>query len=236
MYIYRLSEIGNKRTNNEDLILIDDQVLSNEGIIEKQKDVLAVVADGMGGYEYGEMASKIILQTLKEDKPNTKDAINNSLIKARNLLEEFAIKNHTKLGSAIAGILKKDNKLITFNVGDCRVYRILFGSPIQLSKDHTVIQEMVDEGLISKDDARVDKRRNALTSAIISDKKEFDIFFNEINFLQNDKIVICSDGFWEEFEDNFTDIFNSEKPIEKAKEFAKDKVLKDNFSFIFIKA
>ena len=233
MKIFYLSKTGNVRKRNEDNILINKNILKDEGILKEEGDFLVAVADGMGGYEEGEIVSEIIFNSLINSNLESKDDIKNSLNIARDEVEKFANKNNIKLGSAIAGILKIKSKLIIFNVGDCRVYRKLFDKFIQLSKDHTIVSQLIQDGIITKEESKK-YQKNMLTSAIVSDMKEFDIFFNEVKLLKNDKILICSDGFWEEFEDEFLDIFNSENPLQKVKELEKNKELKDNYSFVFI--
>ena len=233
MKIFYLSKTGNVRKRNEDNILINKKILKDEGILKEEGDFLVAVADGMGGYEEGEIVSEIIFNSLINSNLESKEDIKNSLNIARDEVEKFANKNNIKLGSAIAGILKIKSKLIIFNVGDCRVYRKLFDKFIQLSKDHTIVSQLIQDGIITKEESKK-YQKNMLTSAIVSDMKEFDIFFNEVKLLKNDKILICSDGFWEEFEDEFLDIFNSENPLQKVKELEKNKELKDNYSFVFI--
>jgi len=233
MKIFYLSKTGNVRKRNEDNILINNKILKGEGFLEENGDFLVAVADGMGGYEEGEIVSEIIFNSLLNSKLESKDDIKDNLKVARDEVERFAKKNNIKLGSAIAGVLKIKNRLIIFNVGDCRVYRKLFDKFIQLSKDHTIVSQLIQDGIITKEESKK-YQKNMLTSAIVSDMKEFDIFFNEVKLLKNDKILICSDGFWEEFEEDFLDIFNSDNLLQKVKELEKNKELKDNYSFVFI--
>lgn len=233
MKIFYLSKTGNVRKRNEDNILINNKILKGEGFLEENGDFLVAVADGMGGYEEGEIVSEIIFNSLLNSKLESKDDIKDNLKVARDEVERFAKKNNIKLGSAIAGVLKIKNRLIIFNVGDCRVYRKLFDKFIQLSKDHTIVSQLIQDGIITKEESKK-YQKNMLTSAIVSDMKEFDIFFNEVKLLKNDKILICSDGFWEEFEEDFLDIFNRDNPLQKVKELEKNKELKDNYSFVFI--
>jgi serine/threonine protein phosphatase PrpC len=235
MKILYTSKIGNVREKNEDNLLIDTKIVREEGKLVIDKDnLLLVVADGMGGCENGDVASDIIFKYLIDNYPTTKEELEIALRNARNEVEKFALKYNTKLGSALSGILKIENKLIVFNIGDCRVYRNIFDKFVLLTKDHTMIAQLIEDGIIKKEDSKKYNIKNVLTSAITSDVKEFDIYFNEVKLLNDDRFLICSDGFWQDFENEFLEIFNNENPLEKLKELKETKPLVDNYSFIYV--
>jgi len=235
MKLSYISKIGNVRKRNEDNLLIDNKILRGEGkILIDKENFITIVADGMGGYENGDIVADIIFEYLIDNYPTNKKELEIELKNARDEVEKFALKHNTKLGSAIAGILKIEDKLILFNIGDCRVYRNLFDEFVLLTKDHTIIAQLIENGVIKKEDSKKYKTQNILTSAIVSDMKDFDIYFNEIKLLNNDKFLICSDGFWQEFESDFAEIFKASNFLEKLQEIASNKPLKDNYSFIYL--
>jgi serine/threonine protein phosphatase PrpC len=236
MKILYVSKIGNRK-NNEDNILIDNKIVRGEDeiVINNKDNLLLIVADGMGGCKNCEVVTDIIFKHLINNYPTNKQELEIALKQARDEVENFALKHNIKLGSALAGIFKVKNKLIIFNIGDCRVYRKIFNNFILLTKDHTMIEQLIEDGIIKKEDSKkYNNIDNILTSAISSDVKKFDIYFNETKLLNNDKFLICSDGFWKEFENEFIEIFNYEKPLQKLKELSYKKFLKDNYSFIYV--
>lgn len=237
---------GKVRKNNEDALLILSEVFSEENFSDcKQKDItqdsfIVAVADGMGGHEKGEVASKIVLETLKQLSPlKTEEDIRNVLNTARQKLEDYA-KEHSDafgLGCAVAGMIVNAGNSIAFNVGDCRVYRYINNKLIKLTRDHSVVEELVLDGIISRQEARVHPKRNVLTSAIIGDgnSTELNIFTTEVNMDLGGIFLICSDGLWDELEDEeIQKCISSNNPCEEFLNVINTKPLRDNVSFIIL--
>ena len=249
MEIAFFTNIGHLRGNNEDAILIQDNLFSEVSFdevkfLEIEDDYLIVsVADGMGGHEKGEVAAKITLEVLRREKPRTEEKLKESLEKARNLIEYYKDKNPEAygLGTAVAGLIKYSDYIIIFNVGDCRVYKKIGNFLRKLSKDHTLVEELIDKGYLNEFEAKNFPNRNILTSAVVGDdyQTELQIFTKKIKFREGDIFIICSDGFWEVFEEEeLEEIFNSDdirKISDKILKSLQDKVLKDNITFVILK-
>ncbi len=188
------SHEGIKRSHNEDTYGID---------AEKH---IFLVADGMGGHDHGEIASAL-----------ARDYIMDGLSKQKNLTETI----HNANDAIIACSLEKGSQLpmgttvaiLQFNqqhcycawVGDSRIYRFRDGELTAISSDHSYVQELVDQQLITRDQARNHPHRNVVTQALgVTDNSELNIAEVTDDWQPGDKFLICSDGLTEEVED--TDI------------------------------
>ena len=250
MEIAYFTNIGHVRKNNEDAILIQDYLFSEVSFnevrflqIEEDDYLIVAVADGMGGHEKGEVAAKITLEVLRREKPTTEKELEESLEKARKLIEYYKDKNPEAygLGTAVAGLIKNKDYIVIFNVGDCRVYKKVGKFLRKLSKDHTLVEELIDKGYLNEYEAKVFPNKNILTSAVVGDdyQTELKIFIKKIPYKKGDIFLICSDGFWEVFEEEELEkLFendNIKKISEKILKSLQKKVLKDNTTFVILK-
>ncbi len=246
MNIQYFTATGNFRGNNEDAILIDKKVISMTDMEECQNEeiytvkAIFAVADGMGGHPEGETAAKLTLETIAESVQNSNAlSIEEILLKARDVLEGYAKKNpHTLgFGCAVAGVLLESDRATAFNVGDCRAYLLRKGELIKLTKDHTLFEEMVRNGLISDNQLEEHPYRNILTSAITGDgyKMEIKIHTETINIETDDKFLICSDGLWSEVNNEEIKLsLSSPNPCEALRKSMESRLQKDNFTFIVV--
>lgn len=178
------------------------------------KNIFLAVADGIGGHTKGELASKMVLEILKSYKDDIiekKLSVEDAIKIARDELENYARTNPNSfgMGCTVAGVLIVGSKVQVFNVGDCRVYRLLGQRAIRLTKDHTVVEDLISSGYITVDEAKTHSKKHALTSAIIADnyRTEVQIYRNETEIIDEDRFIICSDGFWDKFEKEIPEIF-----------------------------
>jgi PPM family protein phosphatase len=218
-----ITDVGQKRPHNEDSLYID----------ESQK--LYVVADGMGGHAAGEVASKLVVETIRdymqrfdedEDAEALEDADETLSKEANRLLSGILLANrgvyhvasskekYKGMGSTLSAAYFTDDALILANVGDSPIYLIHNGSIELLSVTHNVITEQtaIDPEAAKRIGAQY---RNLLTRAMgIEETVRPDI--SEIPYFEGDKVVISSDGLSDLVEpDEILDIIESEKP-EKA--------------------
>lgn len=249
MEVAFFTNVGHIRKNNEDAILIQDKIFFETSFDEvkfmkiEDEYLIIAVADGMGGHEKGEIAAKITLEVLRREKPKTEEEIENSIRKARDYIEYFKNKNPEAygLGTALAGLIKYKDNIIIFNVGDCRVYKKVGRFLRKLSKDHTLVEELIARGFLDEFEAKTYPNRNVLTSAVIGDdyQTKLEIFIKKLKFKKDDIFLVCSDGFWEVFdEEELEEILSSDdiKEIsDKILKSLKSKVLKDNITFVILK-
>jgi PPM family protein phosphatase len=199
---------GGVRTNNEDSLLVDDLLISDRSMDKPLchqtagTDIICCVADGIGGSEKGEVASNLVLSALRNREVGIKD--NESLISAiaqgKESLEKYVLDNPdaANLGCTLAGISIFGDSAIVFNAGDCRVYRINGNYFEQISRDHSVVQALFEEGIITEDEMRYHPKRNIVTSSVSGDgnPNSVKLFFTRIPVRVSDIFFVCCDGIW----------------------------------------
>ena len=199
---------GGVRSNNEDSLLISDRVIHTismnapETVTLNPDNALICVADGIGGEQKGEVASRMVLESLSDTRDRITDmsSIEGLLILAKEQLDHYASENPDafNLGTTIAGISIRDDTIIVFNAGDCRVYRINGAYFEQVTRDHSVVQNLFDEGIITEEEMRHHPRRNVITSSVSGDgsRNSVHVFMTELRLRENDQFFICCDGIW----------------------------------------
>ena len=240
MNISALSDVGLVRNNNEDSFY-------------KSTDFelpLFIVADGMGGHNAGETASKMAVDIIKQYFIENKNSLNSekrliSIIKdsikvANKNIYKFANEKemYSGMGTTItlAYILK--GKIYIGHVADSRAYIINNGNICQITEDHSLVQELVKNGSITMEEGKTHPQRNMITRAAgTSEDIEVDIIKKPFNI--NDILLICSDGLSNMVNDNeIINTFNKESLIKDACEDlikkAKNNGGKDNITVIAI--
>lgn len=183
---------GKKRSINEDSIYLPK---------DQESPQIIIVADGMGGHNAGEVASSLAVKTLVDYFAgcNTEDItdtqIRDSIIQSNyNVLREsYANVEYIGMGTTLTLAVLKAETLMIGHVGDSRAY-LLNGEDLRLiTRDHSYVQELIDNGFITEDEALVHPRKNIITRAIgISTELEIDIF--HIDWKKGDILLLCSDG------------------------------------------
>ena len=237
MKIFSMTDVGRKREINQDYVFATDEPL---GVLPN----LLVVADGMGGHKAGDFASKYTVEVLEEELKHTlkegpEEVLLDAVQTANHKLIEAAGKDIKLegMGTTLVVATVIDHTLYFVNVGDSRLY--LINKDIrQLSRDHSLVEEMVTNGQLARADARVDKRKNIITRAIGGESKvEAEMFSVELK--PKDKILMCSDGLSNMVDDTeILEIINREPDIEKAARMlidaANENGGKDNISVVIV--
>jgi PPM family protein phosphatase len=245
-----ISHFGKIRKNNEDSILVNDLIISetNMDAPEKQlceaENLTLAVADGMGGHSKGEIASRMVLEILKEHykKFRAKRHVFRFFSTAKNMLDEVA-KNDKKslgLGTTLSGISLRKKKGIIFSCGDSRVYKITAGGIEKLTTDHSLVQQLFEKGIIQEEDMRTHPQKNIITASISGDMRSDKptVFYKEVSIQIGDRFLLCTDGLWESLSpDEMLDCLN-QKSVDTIAEALKEKSLtlcgKDNISLIYL--
>ena len=177
------SDVGLVRGHNEDSFLL--------------RTPLFVVSDGMGGHAAGEIASSIAVETIGDRAPGTADdVLLGAAVEAANLAvirgaEEGVGK--PGMGCTASAVLIEKNKMAVAHVGDSRVYMLHRGTLVRITHDHSYVEELVDSGQITADEARTHPSRSIITRALGSDPDMYaDHFSLEVN--DGDRVILCSDG------------------------------------------
>lgn len=177
------SDIGLVRNINEDACLAHPRVLA--------------VADGMGGHAAGEVASSTVITTLLKnlDGELSKDWITTTILLGSKKIAEAIHSDSEKegMGTTLSLILSTGDTGIIGHVGDTRVYRFENDTLDQLTEDHTYVQELVDRGEITAEEALIHPRRNLLMRAI-DGARTIDIDVLEVPLALGQRYLVCSDG------------------------------------------
>lgn len=189
-----MTDAGRIRSHNEDSVTI----LKNAS-----DEYLLVVADGMGGHRKGEVASSLVVSHLGKrfnDTPSigTKlDAVNwlnDNINEVNKEILEFGEKNEDSkgLGTTVVAALLTKSYLIFGNIGDSSGFVVKHNKLYKVTKDHTLVNLLVDAGNLTADEAKTHPKKNVLMKALgASEKAELDIFDVD---MESDAILLCSDG------------------------------------------
>ena len=227
---------GRVRSNNEDSLLLE-------------RPYLFAIADGMGGYNAGEVASRLALDKLKSEKEDlfgkTGFALVSKLYQVmRDINNEVYEKARSApsfegMGTTLSGIyFTGAGKGYVFNVGDSRVYLLRQDKLQQITRDHSLVAEMVEHGELTREEAFDHPQKNMLTRGIgVDENVNGDVFVVEV--YPDDILLLCSDGLTDMLHD--TEI--AERLVISDTEAAADALLsaalekggRDNISFIILK-
>ena len=232
--IMGLTDAGMVREKNEDAIGFDSAL------------GLVVLADGMGGHRGGEIASSMTVDTiideLQQSLPEVKNGevddasgfsmesicIQNAVITANDLVYKTAEANpqHKGMGTTIVVLQFYNNSFSLAHIGDSRCYRIRKGKMEQITKDHSLLQELIDRGFYTPEEARNSMNKNLVTRALGIDPVVIPDIQEDI-VLKNDIYLLCSDGLTDLVEDE--DIYLTIKQFSaNLEEAAKQLITKAN--------
>jgi len=209
------TDVGCVRRNNEDSARFTF-------INGRKDDFIAVLADGMGGYEHGEEASEVMVNTLCEDRSekmgkNPTHWLLNTFRKANRNIYALSDEYGAVMGTTCSTLLIWKKKVWCAHIGDSRIYMLSKGKFNQLTCDHTVVGELLRNGNMTTAEALNHPQRNVLTKAIgTSLQIEPDIFRLTTPIRKGDRFLLCSDGLYDLVSD--TEICNllSQDSLRKA--------------------
>lgn len=235
MMVGILSDVGNRRKINEDYV----------GFFENEEIRIYVIADGMGGHNAGEVASKIAVDVIidyvkkAEDSSDLKYLLQNAVYGANDQIHKYSNNNEelSGMGTTVTACLIKNNRLIVANVGDSRCYIIKNNELIKVTKDHSLVQQLLDNGSITEEEAVKHPNKNIITRALgTSSDVEVDIF--ELDISDIIKVILCTDGLTNEVTGeelyNIVSEYNSQEACNKLIETCKSREARDNISVIVI--
>jgi PPM family protein phosphatase len=184
-----MTDMGRMRKNNEDRYLVAGR--------------LAAVADGMGGHRAGEVASAIAMEELAAlehagpwpSPAEAGEALRAVFLAANRRIRETAAKDSEfeGMGTTLVALLEDGDSVHLANVGDSRAYLLRNGELSQVTVDHTLVQELIDEGRLRPDEAERHPQRSIITRALgVESDVEVDLFTYKL--LSGDRLLLCSDG------------------------------------------
>lgn len=221
---YSVTDTGMAREMNQDYCFAFDTQIGN-------LPNLYIVADGMGGHKAGEYASKFTVERIAASVMRSKqkapiDILKEAIERANEILSAESEQNEDKagMGTTLVVATVSDHKALVANVGDSRLYHIN-DTITQVTKDHSLVQEMVRAGEIDPEDAKNHKNKNIITRAIgVAPTVDLDFF--EVEVKPKEQLLLCSDGLTNMVEDDeVLSIIKKEKTLEDE---AKALVMKAN--------
>ena len=193
---FSVVDTGRARSNNEDTVLVDEPL------------ALAVLADGMGGYQAGEVASDLAASTLRaevsrwlndpaaaREMVDTRQALAQSAQEANKRVFEAAQSRPewAGMGTTLVLAMVREDTVWVGHIGDSRAYRWRADRLEQLSRDHSLLQEQIDAGLLTEEEAARSVHRNLVTRAVgVEPEVELEVHEHELK--AGDLLMLCSDG------------------------------------------
>lgn len=242
-----LSDSGRVRRNNEDAVCVNPQL------------GLALLADGMGGHNAGEVASNMAITAIGSElehalrklpphlsaahhRARTHEMLGDVILRT-NAAIRMAAQSNPKLagmGTTLVAVQFHDDNLVVAHVGDSRLYRLRDDFLTRLTRDHSLLQEQIDKGMIAPAEARFAQHRNLVTRAL-GVAPSVAIELNDYGVLPGDVYLLCSDGLSDMAEDHeiaaiMTEFSaNAQLCARQLVEIANEHGGRDNVSVILVK-
>lgn len=218
---------------------------------EEKKIALLVVCDGMGGAAAGNVASQLAIDTFTEcvksrlagmqNQLNFAEIFEDALVKANAAVFESSMQNleYRGMGTTLVAAIITEREAVVANVGDSRAYLITGYGITQVTRDHSIVEDMVARGDITREQARTHPSKNLITRALGTSSEVYpDIFF--VDMQEGDYLFLCSDGLSNQVSDQeiLYEIKRGERTpgaCEKLLEIAMVRGAPDNITFVLFK-
>ena len=240
---FSATDTGRVRDNNEDSVALEPSV------------GLAVLADGMGGYNAGEVASQMLTTFIKSELGRwlaetgqhatdidvrramdiCVDNANRAIFNAANTNPRYA-----GMGTTLVLAVFREQSLLLGHVGDSRAYRYRDGQLVQLTRDHSLLQEQIDAGLLTPEEAVFSSNKNLVTRVVgVEDTVMLEVHQHDL--LPGDQILLCSDGLSDMVDDSsVAQVLQSHSDLPEAAQAlvdaANDMGGKDNIAIVLVRA
>ena len=189
------TDVGLRRHENQDTFAVE----------QGEKLLIAVVCDGMGGAEGGQIASSLAVETfMKEIRAllradmtagQLRELASFCVAKANTAVYQRALQDpaYQGMGTTLVSAVAGERDAVICNIGDSRAYLIHNGEMMRITHDHSVVQTLVENGDITAEEARTHPNRNLITRALGPDETTLCDAF-DVSFAHGDKILLCTDG------------------------------------------
>jgi len=196
-----LSDIGCQRTENEDYYCYAEPEADEDF---QKKGRLAVVADGMGGHEGGQVASGIAVDKMRQaflngSAEDPHEALLAGLQDAQAAIKEYARENPelSGMGTTCTALVLRGRQLYFAHVGDSRLYLVRNARILRLTRDHSYVGRLVESGIVRAEDAEKHPQRHILTAALGAGRDvAVDGAEHGVALLDGDDLLLCTDGLW----------------------------------------
>ncbi|VAW79432.1 Protein serine/threonine phosphatase PrpC, regulation of stationary phase [hydrothermal vent metagenome] len=187
-----ITDVGKVRKINED------------AFTDRPDNGLWVVADGMGGHAAGDFASQAIVESLNQVGQHERlslfiDEVEDRLLKVNQaLIDEAASREEsTTIGSTVVALIALEKHCACLWAGDSRAYRLRGGQMTPVSQDHSQVEELIEQGMLLREDAESHPAANVITRAVGADEQLF-VDVELVELQDGDRFLLCSDGLFKE--------------------------------------
>ncbi len=219
MLVAARTDVGKVRTTNEDALAVKDlasgdqiDAATTSALDVQERGVLLAVSDGMGGHQAGEVASALVLESLQTAmqqaslQPGTKGRIHEQLEEAvlranSTVLTAARAENRRGMGATLTAVFVRGREAYIAEVGDSRGYLLRNGRLRQITRDQSLVQLMVDHGVMSAEEAKHSASKNVILQAmgLAADVR---VAIARLELRRGDRILLCSDGVTNEIPDD----------------------------------
>lgn len=236
------TDVGRIRGNNQDAYYISP----------KGDYPLFIIADGMGGHKAGEIASKMAIEIISDNLKNlltkltvedkdVKDIIENSILQANDKIYKKSMENEkfSGMGTTVTLACAINEKIFIGHAGDSRAYLLRNGTLSQMTEDHSLVEELIRNGSISKEEAKHHPQRNIITRAVgTSQEIKADLVVESKR--KDDILLLCTDGLTnmlddDEIRDSLLINEDIQKACEELVKLSNDKGGFDNITILAVK-
>jgi serine/threonine protein phosphatase PrpC len=206
--VFGISDVGVVRKNNEDCFLIAEMTSGASGLQPtvlahevQERGTLLVVSDGMGGAEAGEVASRLVVEQLRADLAVA--PLDHSAVEVVKIAVEHANAvvwndaqahaNHKGMGATLAAAWIRGSEVFIAGVGDSRVYLLRSGKMRQVTRDQSMVESLVEVGMIDRNEADHHPQRNVILQAMGA-RPEVVVAIERVELRRGDFLLLCSDG------------------------------------------
>lgn len=243
MKIWGKTDRGMVRPVNQDYILTD--------IYPDDMQVVAVVCDGMGGANAGNIASKLAAELISDrlkaalrsrmSLSYMREVLDSSIREANELVYNASIKDpaYQGMGTTVVALLCSGDRGVLANVGDSRAYLINDDGITRITRDHSLVEEMLSRGELTREEAKVYPNRNLITRAVGTEAEvKTDIF--EIPLYKDEYILICTDGLTNSVDEQeilyeVSNVDDTDSCCDRLIEIAMQRGAPDNISVVLLK-
>lgn len=218
-----LTDVGLHRENNEDSYLYWEPDSTEDF---QHKGRIAIVADGMGGHEGGQEASRLAVAAVRDvyDRQFSGDprqALSAAFVMAHSQIQKYAAENPAfyGMGTTCTAIALLGHNLFLAHTGDSRLYLLRSAGLFRLTRDHSYVGKLIEGGIISPEDAESHPQRHILTAALGTGREvTFDAPAEPTVLQKDDTLLLCSDGLWGQVkEKQLAEILAANAPTEAAR-------------------
>ncbi len=238
MRAYAKTDIGVNRNTNQDYVFCSMQSIGN-------LPNLFIVADGMGGHKAGDFASRYTVEMFLESVGNSKEENPISIMEEAIKIANISLIQKSResieregMGTTFVVATIYGNSIYIANIGDSRLYLVNQDTIQQITRDHSLVEEMISMGELDRKNARTHSKKNIITRAIGADSEVVPDFF-EVEYQKGDIVLMCSDGLSNMIDDDdMKEIINGEGSLQdkvmKLIDTANENGGRDNISVVLV--